>query len=183
MADSQRALSATRVVIQNEGKPLHITLNSAGTMKIEHVAFNVSAPAEMADWYVTHLGMRIVRKTATPPYIHFLADDGGTIAAVRALGDSGFIATGLNREGVMALKVDADGAVEWVRAYTVYPITISAYDIEAASDGGYLLTGRYAPYVVDRPAWVIKLDPTGALEWQRNYGGGGGSVVSVPTGI
>lgn len=46
-------------------------------MKIEHVAFNVAAPLEMAAWYVEHLGLNIVRKTDGPAYAHFLADDSG----------------------------------------------------------------------------------------------------------
>ncbi|MEJ7712718.1 MAG: VOC family protein [Pyrinomonadaceae bacterium] len=48
-------------------------------MKIEHVAFNVAAPVEMAAWYVQHLGMSIARKVDGAPYTHFLADDGGSV--------------------------------------------------------------------------------------------------------
>jgi catechol 2,3-dioxygenase-like lactoylglutathione lyase family enzyme len=33
----------------------------------------------MAAWYVEHLGMRVVRRLATPPYIHFLADANGRV--------------------------------------------------------------------------------------------------------
>jgi catechol 2,3-dioxygenase-like lactoylglutathione lyase family enzyme len=43
-------------------------------LRLEHVAFNVSDPAAVADWYVQHLGMRIVRKADVAPYMHFLAD-------------------------------------------------------------------------------------------------------------
>jgi catechol 2,3-dioxygenase-like lactoylglutathione lyase family enzyme len=43
-------------------------------LNIEHFACNVSDPAAMAAWYVEHLGMRIVRRNAAAPYIHFLAD-------------------------------------------------------------------------------------------------------------
>ncbi|MBW8862420.1 MAG: VOC family protein, partial [Acidobacteria bacterium] len=34
-------------------------------------------PAAIAAWYVQHLGMRVVRQSAAPPYIHFVADAGG----------------------------------------------------------------------------------------------------------
>lgn len=44
------------------------------TMRIEHVALNVPDAVAMAEWYVRHLGMRIVRKIDTAPHIHFLAD-------------------------------------------------------------------------------------------------------------
>jgi glyoxylase I family protein len=47
------------------------------TLNLEHVALNVSDPAAIADWYVKHLGMRIVRQSTTAPYIHFIADAAG----------------------------------------------------------------------------------------------------------
>ena len=46
-------------------------------LNLEHFACNVSDPTAMADWYVKHLGMRVVRRVPTPPYIHFLADAAG----------------------------------------------------------------------------------------------------------
>jgi glyoxylase I family protein len=46
-------------------------------VKIEHVAFNVSQPVEMAAWYVENFGLKIVRRQTAPPYMHFLADDRG----------------------------------------------------------------------------------------------------------
>ncbi len=48
-------------------------------MKIEHVAFNVEDPLGMGRWYVEHLGFKVKRRTVEPPYMHFLADDSGTV--------------------------------------------------------------------------------------------------------
>ncbi|GAA4300182.1 VOC family protein [Nibribacter koreensis] len=48
-------------------------------MKLEHFALNVENPAAMADWYATHLGMRIVRQLPNAPFTTFLADDSGRI--------------------------------------------------------------------------------------------------------
>jgi catechol 2,3-dioxygenase-like lactoylglutathione lyase family enzyme len=48
-------------------------------LNVEHIAWNVAEPAAMAAWYVEHLGMRIIRQFATPPYIHFLADANGRV--------------------------------------------------------------------------------------------------------
>ena len=48
-------------------------------MKIEHVAFNVSSPVEMAAWYTQHLGLQVVRKLDAAPHTHFLADDSGAV--------------------------------------------------------------------------------------------------------
>lgn len=46
-------------------------------MKIEHIAFNVPDAVKAAQWYVEHLGMRIVRSSNESPYIHFIADSTG----------------------------------------------------------------------------------------------------------
>jgi glyoxylase I family protein len=46
-------------------------------MNIEHVALNVADPVALADWYVRHLGMRIVRQVDTGPRTRFLADSAG----------------------------------------------------------------------------------------------------------
>jgi catechol 2,3-dioxygenase-like lactoylglutathione lyase family enzyme len=48
-------------------------------MKFEHFALHVAQPLQMADWYVTHLGLSIVKKMEEPPYMIFMADDSGTI--------------------------------------------------------------------------------------------------------
>ncbi|WP_372638657.1 VOC family protein [Fodinibius sp.] len=48
-------------------------------MKIEHFAMNVEEPLAMADWYVDHLGLEIVKQETEPPYMTFLTDDSGRV--------------------------------------------------------------------------------------------------------
>ena len=48
-------------------------------MKLEHFALNVKDPLQMSAWYVTHLGLRIVRQISEAPYTTFLADDSDRI--------------------------------------------------------------------------------------------------------
>ena len=48
-------------------------------MKLEHFALNVIDPMAMAQWYVEHLGLTIVRQLEDAPYTHFLADSSGMI--------------------------------------------------------------------------------------------------------
>lgn len=48
-------------------------------MKIEHLAYNVTDPLNLARWYVEHLGFTVRRRMMEPPYAHFLADDSGTV--------------------------------------------------------------------------------------------------------
>jgi len=46
-------------------------------MDIEHFALNVSDPVALADWYVRHLGMRVLRQLDAGPRTRFLADSAG----------------------------------------------------------------------------------------------------------
>lgn len=48
-------------------------------MKLEHVAINVPDPAGLAQWFVDNLGMRIVVANSAPPYMHFVADEAGSM--------------------------------------------------------------------------------------------------------
>jgi len=48
-------------------------------MNIEHIAINVSDPVALADWYVRHLGMRVVRQRDGPPFTRFIADAAGRV--------------------------------------------------------------------------------------------------------
>jgi glyoxylase I family protein len=48
-------------------------------MNIEHIAVNVADPVAVADWYVQHLGLRVVRKGEGPVFGHFLADSAGRV--------------------------------------------------------------------------------------------------------
>ena len=48
-------------------------------MKIEHIGYQVEDPAEVARWYVDHLGFQIKRKMDESPRAHFLADGSGSV--------------------------------------------------------------------------------------------------------
>ncbi len=48
-------------------------------VRLEHIAFQVADPAAMADWYVTHLGFGIRRRSDQPTVARFLADGSGSI--------------------------------------------------------------------------------------------------------
>lgn len=43
-------------------------------MKLEHVAINVPAPTDMANWWAENLSAEIVVQTDKPPYMHFICD-------------------------------------------------------------------------------------------------------------
>ena len=48
-------------------------------MNLEHVAFNVTEPAAVSDWYVKNCGMKLLRKFGAPAFGHFVADARGAM--------------------------------------------------------------------------------------------------------
>lgn len=48
-------------------------------MEIEHFAINVGNPVDMTNWYVEHMGLKIVKQEKEAPYTAFLADDEGRV--------------------------------------------------------------------------------------------------------
>jgi catechol 2,3-dioxygenase-like lactoylglutathione lyase family enzyme len=48
-------------------------------MKLEHVALNLKEPHQSARWYQEHMGLKIVKASEEAPFIHFLADDAGSM--------------------------------------------------------------------------------------------------------
>ena len=48
-------------------------------LNVEHIAWNVADPAAVADWYVSNLGMRVVRSGPAPMQMRFLADAKGRV--------------------------------------------------------------------------------------------------------
>jgi len=80
----------------------------------------------------------------------------------------------------MLLKIDKDGQP---LGNTTYGGTGFYYQTEcngaiATSDGGYLLIG----YLWRKPAWVVKVDANGAMEWNQTYGENGHGIVgALPT--
>jgi len=48
-------------------------------MKFEHFALNVADPVRMADWYVRHLGMKVLISQDREPFARFLADETGRV--------------------------------------------------------------------------------------------------------
>lgn len=111
--------------------------------------------------------------------------------AVSATSDGGFIVAGhtnstdgdspgTNGEwDGWAIKLDADGQTEWSHTFggSGYDLFLS---VQQTTDGGYILGGDVTSadagieeYAGEGDMWLLKLDPAGAMEWQRAFGGDG----------
>ena len=85
-------------------------------MRLEHIALQVSEPAAMADWYVTHLGFGIRRRSDEPAVVRFVADGSGSIlfelyhSAKAAVPDYGRMDPAVLHVAVLSADLPADVA-------------------------------------------------------------------------
>ncbi len=69
------------------------------------------------------------------------------------------------------LKLSPDGDIEWQKAYGGSRWD-DPHSIQQTSDGGYIVSGETGSFgAIDKDFWILKLSSTGAIEWQRTYGG------------
>ena len=76
---------------------------------------------------------------------------------------------------IIVFKLSSNGTVEWSNNYGGTATDI-AYSIIATSDGGYVLAGETWSFVtgtagVDADIVVYKIDSSGQVLWQKNFGG------------
>jgi hypothetical protein len=96
-------------------------------------------------------------------------DEGGYLAA----GDT--TAFGSSCTDVWLVKLDEMGAIEWQKAYGTADCD-RVFSMHQTSDGGYVLAGHFSDSLgASGDGLVLKLDATGAIEWQTRFGVAGTS--------
>jgi len=90
--------------------------------------------------------------------------------------DCGFILVGATDSfgqgngDVWVIKVDDLGEIQWQKTYGGAEVDIGHY-VKQTCDGGYVVAGLPASFGAGLDdAWVLKLDATGAVQWERTYG-------------
>ena len=69
------------------------------------------------------------------------------------------------------LKIDSSGNIQWQKTYGGGSCDV-AVSIQQTTDGGYTVAGNTDSFGAGRrDYWVLKLNSTGAIEWQKTYGG------------
>ena len=106
-------------------------------------------------------------------------DDGGYIIAGSTNSSDGDVTGHHGDYDYWILKLDSVGAIEWQKALGGMGDD-QAYSIEQTTDGGYIVAGITSSLDGDvmnlRGAydyWVVKLNVSGTIEWQRALGGTG----------
>lgn len=106
--------------------------------------------------------------------------DGGSLLSGRTTSNNGDITSTKGGIDMWVVKLDAAGAITWQKTYGG---NSDEYSVAAAAtpDGGYVLTG----YTLSNnngdvgqnhgntDFWVIKINATGVLQWQKTLGGSG----------
>ncbi len=104
--------------------------------------------------------------------------------SVRQTGDGGYIvagyadASGSGNTDAWLLKLNSSGTVLWQKTYGG-PEIDAVVSIQQTGDGGYIAAGYSDSFNPgSRDAWVLKLNASGSVLWQKAYGGPGEDFVS-----
>ena len=107
----------------------------------------------------------------------FNTEDGG--ASLAPTSDGGYIVAGfttynlLQGGGPWVLKLDAAGQVQWQNLYQSGNLD-RFLGVSPTPDGGYLLAGHTISFGTgDNDLWIMKLDASGGIIWQKTLGGHG----------
>jgi hypothetical protein len=109
--------------------------------------------------------------------------------AIKQTPDNGYIIVGRASEAVgdvtnnygsydfWVVKIDSTGNILWDKNYGGTE-SDCAYDVSLVADGGYIVVGYTKSNDIDvtgyhggRDIWLIKIDASGVLEWQKSLGG------------
>lgn len=103
--------------------------------------------------------------------------DGGYAAAGGSNSADGDFKVNRGGYDVAVIKLSATGIIQWSKTYGGSNEDY-AYNIIQTKDGGYLVTGFTLSTDGDvthnsgkSDVWLLKLNDTGAIEWQKTYGG------------
>ncbi len=108
-----------------------------------------------------------------------VAPDGGYILAGEVESNDGDVTMNHGARDYWVIKVDASGNLVWQKSAGGSG-SDEAYGVQATADGGCIVVGYSESSDGDvtgahgqRDAWVVKLDNTGNIQWQRSLGGTG----------
>lgn len=111
-----------------------------------------------------------------------LTSDGGYIVAGWRMGDQ---PNGDPNEDIWVIKLDETGTQQWESILGGSKIDL-VHNIQETLDGGYILAGLTQSDDGDvtgfhghLDAWVVKLDETGAVQWEKALGGSSADQASA----
>jgi hypothetical protein len=153
--------------------PLHFPKAIAlFTMLWMLAAFTASAQAPAIQWQKSLGGSASERAQSIQP-----TTDGGYIIAGSSSSTNGDVTGNHGAEDGWVVKLNASGTMQWQRVFGGTGTDVLT-DIGQTTDGGYVAVGYTASTDGDitfnhgyRDVWILKVDSTGSLEWQKTFGG------------
>ncbi|WP_262149388.1 T9SS type A sorting domain-containing protein [Chryseobacterium foetidum] len=110
--------------------------------------------------------------------------DGGYIIAGTTNSTQGNITVSHGNDDFWVVKTDGSGNLQWQKSFGGTG-SEQARSVITTADGGYIVAGftssNNGHITYNRGSndyWVIKLDSTGNLQWQKTYGGGGNDMAN-----
>jgi hypothetical protein len=108
---------------------------------------------------------------------------GTSLTSVKPLSSGGYVllgtstaVSGYSRDDWWVLRLDAEGRILWQKVYGGREKRDTPTDIIPADGGGFLCIGEtksFAPGSGYSNAWIVKLDSSGSIEWQKSFGSKG----------
>lgn len=137
-----------------------------------YLSNNLYSQAPAIEWQKTYGGLQSdlhnnLHQTSDGGYIHIgsSSSNNGDVTGNHGSGD------------IWVLKTNAIGDIMWQKCFGGSYLDIGT-SIQQTSDGGYILAGITASHDGDvsvnygyKDSWVIKLDASGNIQWQKTYGG------------
>nr|MBA3987295.1 hypothetical protein [Flavobacteriales bacterium] len=134
--------------------------------------FMVKAQAPQIDWEKNYGGSQFDGFFDMIP-----TTDGGYLISGFSYSNNGDVDVSYGGGDIWLLKTDVSGAIQWQKTFGG-----SGYDIAEkilqTTDGGYILAGTtdssdgdVANNYGQTDVWIIKINASGDLQWEKNYGG------------
>jgi len=149
--------------VQNGNGSVSIVCGHTSDMEDESnvIVFNISGSSGRENWYqiVNSQGIQVPYSVCAGPSNSILV-----LGRTRGAGDE-------NGDAFL-MKLDSSGQASWLRNYGG-----SADEwgrgVQRASDGGYILAVYSSSYGSGGDIWLVKVNSSGTIEWNKNYGGAG----------
>lgn len=171
LGDTEWVKKYPNMGISIERLPISIAETSAGN----YITYGRNTDAKAFLWMIDSQGDSLWQNTygnniSHPEYIGRVKEtvDGGFVVA-----SNDALATG--ETDVYLFKTDATGVLQWEHRYGV-PGFMDDYsaDLALTSDGGFILCGnRIVGVNPNPPIFLMKMDATGNLQWERGFYGDG----------
>ncbi|MBI2840494.1 MAG: PKD domain-containing protein [Acidobacteria bacterium] len=99
--------------------------------------------------------------------------------SVQQTSDGGYVLLGMTNFDLWVVKLDSTGAISWQKTLGG-GINEYSKEIRQTADGGYILAANTSSFGAgDFDGWVLKLDASGGVVWQRTYGSSGDEWITA----